>query len=697
MEDLAPPKTVTDPPKGATQIVAPGERVELRLTCRNDADKVVTFSAEIEGLGPWAETRPRAVAPFDVGAVLVTVAPSADAASGDYPFSVRLLLDGDPFDPLVGVLRIQGEGAAALPPAEFVVAKNTVDPPIVSQPIGEDPKTEPVVVAPVVLEPPQVEAALVENLKPEPPKPIPIPVSEARVVAFEEPEPIEEEEKPLAVSADRQIADPAEGAVVAVKPGETVLVTFSVHNDKSGVRTFVLQEDRSLAADWISLVRDQVNVTAGGSGDVALLLKPPVGAEPGGYPLTASFGLMGQPLASCYLTLQVMPVPAVSLAAPKASNGVFAPLSRFVPFDLKVASNGNTDTAYRVAVTEENADEEGVTRLRESYETPAWRYVFDKEIASLVSPRAGAPATAIVHRLRIVRKGVWWLGWRERHRVNVRAIPVTDPANGAKTGNVATLVASRWRILPLPAFVMLPLAALGVVLLSSGASDFRVTNAKQGDDGTYYVVGTPNAGSQQEVHLRWSAPFYALLRLNRVQEGASQTVPAGRGEAKDAPTVAEYGQAQRTGYEIGPRLVGGSEGVAVRFVPTRTQGKLALSAGLGEAKAETVGDEKVKVAARDVTVSVPRSGSARLNFQNLTGANGGGGQTIVLWTTHAPTGFRVNDFLTSGGNQPINPGATLTAKIRVDGSGPSSGEEVWEMLTTDGAPQLLRIHLKVAP
>ncbi len=74
-------------------------------------------------------------------------------------------------------------------------------------------------------------------------------VKESRpIVALEEPEPAEE--VPLAVSADRRLDNPADGAVVSVKPGETALVAFSVHNDKPAIRTFVLQEDRSLPADW---------------------------------------------------------------------------------------------------------------------------------------------------------------------------------------------------------------------------------------------------------------------------------------------------------------------------------------------------------------------------------------------------------------------------------------------------------------
>ncbi|MBC8064147.1 MAG: hypothetical protein H7Y17_04910, partial [Chlorobia bacterium] len=240
---------------------------------------------------------------------------------------------------------------------------------------------------------------------------------------IKEEEPEELEDVAAAYPADHVFANPKEGTVLYARPGETILVRFSVSNDQSGVRTYVLQEDRSLDSDWIALVRDQVNITPGGTGDVAFLLKPPIHAEPASYPFAVSFGILGKPLSNCYLTLTVQAAPAVTVEAKKSAVSV-GPFSKRVPFELQVASAGNSDTAYRLSVIDDSPAPDGKPQEPVPiYETPTWQYLFDKEIDTIASPSAGRTPPPMPHRLTLQRKGIWWFGWREKHAVKLATLP----------------------------------------------------------------------------------------------------------------------------------------------------------------------------------------------------------------------------------------------------------------------------------
>ncbi|MBC8063489.1 MAG: hypothetical protein H7Y17_01560, partial [Chlorobia bacterium] len=280
-------------------------------------------------------------------------------------------------------------------------------------------------------------------------------------------------------------------------------------------------------------------------------------------------------------------------------------------------------------------------------------------------------------------------------------LPVTDKENNKKQGNVISITGSRWRVFPLPMFLMIPLTLIALVLLGSGGDNLRVTNGVQGDDGAFYVLGTePNQG-QLNVKLKWSAPLYAILKLNRLDQGRSSTIDTQREAAADKATVQDYGQAQKISYELGSKFFGGGIKTDVRFVPMKTDGMVQIMDGQNPLNLmpgkEPIGEDKIDVFTQDATIEMKRGQTRTLTFRNLTRTGRIDGQTIVAWTVRQPQGFKVADFLVKqGDNQVINPNASVFAKITVDEDNlPPDGEAVWEILTTDAKYQLLRIKLRL--
>ncbi|HVL38415.1 MAG TPA: hypothetical protein VM328_03390, partial [Fimbriimonadaceae bacterium] len=458
--------------------------------------------------------------------------------------------------------------------------------------------------------------------------------------------------------------------------------------------------DRALPSDWISLVQDQVNITPSGTGDVSFLLKPPVTAEPASYPFTVSVGPFGQPLTPYGLTLAVQAAPAVKLKA-KSPKVVVGPIARVADFGLTVESAGNADTAYRVGVKDTQVDKDEHGRPRgpdDVYDTPTWRYLFDRELDTLQAPQAGRLPVPQEHTLKICRKGVWWLGWKESHTVHVKAIPVTDMLNGGKSENTAVVTAVRWRIFPLPWFLMVPLAVVALVLLGSGASNFRVPNAYQTATSNFIIgdeVVDPGTAVNMPVQLDWDAPLYALLSVRKNENGE----PGAPDEPRaDSVSVNGYGNSKNVAYSVGPRFFGTRSEVRVNFVPWRTQGMFQVASGADESVLEGVlieqefgGGRKLK--GREITLQVPADGSpVGLIFRNLTTRRSG--LTIVAWEARKPAGFSISGFIGEEGFREIGPQEERYPKIRYTGQG--GAEQIWELLTTDAQTPLLRIKLKVS-
>ena len=519
----------------------------------------------------------------------------------------------------------------------------------------------------------------------------------------------EEDEDQEPEVKEPSILDPRDETVLSLKPGETLLLRFSFRNDQRGTRTYVVDEDRALEPGWIVLVQDQVNINANGTGEVSVRLAPPITAAPGTYPFIVRTGPLGASLTPCSLMLEVRPTPAVKLSSkqPVVKSG---PFGRAVDFELTAESAGNADTSFRVAVRDPSieTDEQGMPRgPDEVYESPQWRYLFDKEFETLASKAAGRPPSPVSLKLRLLRKGIWWFGFKEVHKARVKAVPVTDPSNGAKKGNAIDLTAIRWRLLPLPGFLAGPLAVLLFLLLASGASELKVTNA-YGVGRSFYVLqmrdenwteGKPLVNLQ--ARLRWNAPWYALIKLKATEENRTDTHLFVRGRYEDTVPVEEYGDRRRRSYEVGSIIRPGADPVLVRFVPLRTDMKLLITVGPRMApvdeyeRDEEIGDEKIPLKSREVTIDVPLDGSTRVNFSNLTDANRG--LKILMWPVTIPSNFNIVNFNRTDSTQ-IDAGATHTAKITFVGDVPQDGsvvEEDWQFVTTDATHQVLHVRLRL--
>jgi len=509
--------------------------------------------------------------------------------------------------------------------------------------------------------------------------------------------------------AERNLLDPRDGSVISLKPGETMLLRFSFKNDQRGTRTYVIDEDRSLESGWIVLVQDQVNINANGTGEVSVRLAPPITASPGSYPFILRVGPLGSTLTPCNLALDVQPTPAVKLTT-KQPTVKLGPFGRNVDFALTIESAGNADTAFRLAVKDPAAetDDEGRPRGPDDlYETPQWRYLFEKEFGTLESKAVGRPPSPISLKLRIARKGIWWFGFKEQHKATVKAVPVTDVGNGGKSGNALDITAIRWRLLPLPGFLAVPLAVVLFLLLASGASDLRATNA-YGVGRSFYVLqmrddnwteGKPEV--PMEARLKWAAPWYAMLKLKATEENRTESHFFVRGGYDDKISVQEYGDRRRRSYEISSMLRPGGDPVQVRFVPLRTDMKLLITTGprmspVDEYEVdEYLGEEKIPLKSREVTIDVPIDGSTRINFTNLTDPNRA--LKILMWPVNVPTQFNIVNFNRTDSSQ-IDGGATQTAKVTFVGDPPTDGstvEENWQFVTTDATHQVLRIRLRL--
>jgi hypothetical protein len=523
------------------------------------------------------------------------------------------------------------------------------------------------------------------------------------------PAPPEQEEHGPVVSEEPFLLDPRPGETLTLRPGTTGLVRFTFTNKTAATRAYDLIEDRSLPTDWITLVRPNVNINANGTAEVYARLSPPVGAEPGNYPFMLSVGPRGGAPTPCPLNLYVRPTPAVRLITQKGGSPTVKAglLAREVVFNLAVESLGNADTAFRIAVKAPEAEQDDPNAVRgpaDIDETPPWRYLFDKELETLETRIHGQPPPAQPIHLHVRRLGIWWIGYRAEHRMRVEAIPVTDPANGGKPGNSLELTAIRNR---LPFFMHPPLQILLLLLLfilvTSGASDFTVTNGYLAES-TYYVFGKPD--NPVPVHLRWDAPFYALLTLNSTRDGQQKNEGYHYRAFTDevSPDTGKF-SAEKV-YELR-----GSRKLTVRCLPVVDSERLRLWASdlfhkdiellePTEVKTETVGEDKVEVRSRSLeSLVVPRADTgkyATLQFQNTSPATGKGGHSIVWYLVSPPDPqlFTVRDAKNEGN---LGPDEMEKApyKIQYKGGGDPNAIYTMTFVTTDGDCQILHVNLKV--
>ena len=588
--------------------------------------------------------------------------------------------------------------------AESVAVPQT-EPAVVQAPA---PKPEPEPVTTAALSPVR-DPAPAPRPAPPPPRPAPRPAapppppepyeSEPVLVDIAQPMEAREDEDPdVPETTEPSVLEPPDGACLTLRPGETLLVRFAFTNDGPRERTYILDEDGSLEPGWVTLVKDQVNLTRNGRGEVSLRLKPPIDARPGDYPFAVTVGPQGDVLTSQVLTLVVAATPAVKIVADETRVNI-GPFGSFADFPLSVESVGNADTAFRIAVKAppvKQGDEAKNTRGSETvYETAQWRYLFDREIDTLRSAGSGRPPRPVNLRFRLQRRGPWWLGLQETHSVTVTAVPVTDTANGGKTENIVELTAVRRRFLPFPApFALLLLVPL-ILLLVVKASYLGATNAYVANN-VYYVLGTPGSNAPMVARLRWDAPFFAFVNVSSVQNG--ETSVHWMRHARDEDKVGDVGYGLEKTYEVTRKKI------TVRFVPVKTDHKLQITTGdldyahrrdsplppVAQA-VEKVGEDGVPVQSATYALNVPRGRNVPLNLMNMTSR--ASSANIQLWVVARPdpSFFAVLD---SKDNDQISPmTAAAPLKIRVTGASPSDTQEL-TLVTTDGGNQIVHIKLK---
>ena len=595
--------------------------------------RTVTMVAE----GTTATAEPVAPEPVEVSEAVV---PEPVAA----PVEIPKALEPEPVVVAPPVVPQPMEVEEPAPP--------TVEP--VLEPIAVARPVEPELPKPVeapepVPEPqkPVVEApkprVIVEMPKPEPPKPVvEPPKAEPTVVAFKretkpepvpEPEPVVEEPpkpvvKPKAEPKARTVVEmgdapkppaergsvatrrepvydvkkygkalrmPKSGDVLELAPGGSALVLLDFENKGADESTYVLmvKDDLRPTEDfaYARTLLEQVNIRAGGTDELAFELRIPDNAPPQTLRLRISYGRRdgGRELEVTRLTLKVSPRIAVKLASAKPKV-VVGPLNRTPDLAMEVANDGNVETAYRLtAKSESDVAAEALPGEYPDIEgKDAWRYLFDKEAEDL---RQDGKVPA---RLRLLRTGIWWLGWWETQRVKAVAVPVTDPRNAEQGGNAVDLVGTRWRLLPFPWFVSVPLLLLffSVFLGALGVEDVRVDNAIRAKASDILFVLQPNPDKlvlkedrppvRLKADISWKAPFLSLLKVEPSHPGAT-IVKKGNRVATAERTLTAYTEDDQ--FRVTSILgLGGESSKRVVYLPMRTTDKLTLALAVAKSR-----------------------------------------------------------------------------------------------------------------
>ncbi len=505
------------------------------------------------------------------------------------------------------------------PPQPVVeVSKPVEEPP---KPMIEAPKPRVVVEMPrpeptPAVEPPKAEPTVVtfkREVKPEPvPEPVveepPKPVVKAKVEKprtvvemGEAPKPPDRTSAPIrrepaydAKKYGKVLRTPKTGDVLELAPGGKALVLLDFENKGADESTYVLmvKDDLRPTEDfaYARTLLEQVNIRAGGADELAFEISAPENAPPQTLRLRITYGRRdgGRELEVSRLTLKVSPRIAVALSAPKAKV-VVGPLNRIVDIPLEVKNEGNVETAYRLTVKSASdvAAEAKPGQYPDIEGKDNWRYLFDKEAEDL---RQDGKVPA---RLRLLRTGIWWLGWWETQRVKAVAVPVTDPRNAERDGNAVDLTGTHWRLLPFPWFVSVPLLAVlfSVFFAAFGVDDVRVTNAIRAKASDILFVLQDNADKLElkedrppvklRANLSWNAPFLSLLKVVPSHPGATVTMK-GNKAASSERTLTAY--TEEDVFRVTSILgLGGASSKRVVYLPMRTTDKLTLALKVAKA------------------------------------------------------------------------------------------------------------------
>ncbi len=576
-----------------------------------------------------------------------------------------------------------------------------VSAPVAAAPISPEPTaTPPTPVAPTYTPsytppPPKVEAALPPPMAPPEPKLVdlaPQPPS-GSTIGFAT------KQAKTESAVDREIQGPANGTTISAKPGERIRLKFSVKNDSASVANYEISYDWTHPERWINLEQQIVSIDPDANGYVSCLLEPPHNARAGSYRFQVRYGVLGEPPTQVSLTLSVGAVPSVGIAVKQAKVSV-GPFGRNVDFDVKVQNPSNADTAYRLAIKDPEAqyDRDGEPVGNDNlYETPKWRFLVDRELDTVESPRPDRPSQPVDHRVRAYRRGVWWFGWVESIKATLAAVPVTDAKNASVPGNASEIVAKRWRLFPLPWFLMVPLAIVLFILVGSAPSKLRVTNALVGDDNVAYILGDAHSDVAfdvpMKVQIEYDAPGYAMVGASKVQRDVTSPVGGtGHNTVTDNAVVPKnsYGSEQTTTYFVRSKFFGGGESVTVRFVPLRTENILAVADSTGRPLPFTTEDYAFggrTVKSRVYNVVVPAGGLKALQLRNTTPTTNT--SSLEVYSVLMPSGFEVGNIRSR--EFALNNGGTEYPKIKVSGD---ATEGTWVLATTDASCPVVQIKLR---
>jgi hypothetical protein len=636
--------------------VAPGGRIEVLWDFVNHSPFVASFYLEVEGLpsAQWAsgagEASSTVVPAHGGGALILVIAPPVDALPQNVPLQVRVMSNGRAA--IDTSLQVQVTADAS------TVFDSRLATKVLSVPENETEIENHVI---------RKELPLVD-----------LPVDVARG--------LREVEDGQAVNAyaEPSVLEPAEGTVLPMRPGETLLLRFLFTNETPYSRTYDIEEDRSLETDWLTLVQDQVNITKGESGELTLRIHPPANARPGHYPFGVRVGPEGGTLLPRGLILHVLATPSLRLKVPSSQISV-GPFRRTVEIPFDVESAGNADTAFRMAVKSPQKDGEQLEAARSDiYESRRWRYYFEREMDSLVSLSTNRPPKPRPQKLKVVRKGIWWFGFREAHRVRVAAVPVTDPHNGDKSGHIADVTAVRWRPYPLPLRLLLPLVGLPLLLMLGKAENLMIDNPTYiSPNGTNWIVADPSKhDGVLRTKLRWQAPPLSILAISATGDDAFSPRVARSPQTLEA-TFPLGQRSLYSVYQVG-RLWGGGPQIKTRFVAARADTPLLMRDALNRVVSGTT-----------VQVKVPMTGRITLKLSNTALQD----NALNYWVAKRPgPAFYVNDLNDEGSIKPLTKygdGATQTFKITRGATGQAGAEDELILVTTDASRPVLRLKLKL--
>lgn len=752
----AAPKVLQDPRDGSILIAPAGGRAEAHFRCANPGNpNVAFFSLRLEGLpeANWAESGERGVAPEGEEMLVLALTPPYEAAEGDYDFHVQMLMDGAALGPAI-TMTLQVEGFLTPPDPDHAVveqeaarqaeeARKAEEARRLEQErqrqeeqrreeerLRQEESARQQQQQDTQLSRSNQEQAELERQRQDQERARQELARQEEERRKQEEARRQEEERKRQEAANLRLEDlthkerglpeldalpveeapppnvledPKDGSVLALRPGETLLVKFPITNEATTTTTYIIDHDHTpLVEEWIELSPDQINLPRNGKGELGFRITPPLSARPGEYSFAVLFGRVGAAQTTRGLILSVLPTPAVKLftATPQVKVGPFA---RPVDFELKVTGDGNSDTAFRIAAKEPPVASGSAARVGpdELYETTHWRYLFNKEVDNVgVEERSPNPRQAAI-QFRVLRKGTWWFGFKEKHKVRVEAVPVTDPTNCGKKANVVELTALRWRLTPFPAVVMLPLLFLLYLLLAGGASDLRVTNPTYQDPKTnkYYIVTSnedesvpENERKKWKCALEWEASPWNLLRLRGGVKGAKSTSSSlqfGDGTYTDLVRMGEQSWVE---YEyVINRFWGGGNGHPVDIMLVRAEKgrKLKLTAQVGNSETVLTPDKGV------VELRVPRQGTVHLKMTNVSQPADLEVQYLLVKDLSSTSPFKFNFALQGIGS--INPQGYKPIALEMNKNNAteysSSSDNEFILITTSADLPLLKVKL----